>query len=202
MNDPALKLVMAAKAGDEHAWVELLAMFERAMQKYVNRAVYVGRDEDDAWSQCHEIIIRCVRTFDPRRRIKFCTLLFGSLARVPMGAMQRGPIHIPHSGYRTSPEHNRRAKRVLRMDACNSKVRRSIHERIGSASESYSDLPETVSAAVDRLPARDRRIIQLRMSGFKHKEIGQREGCTPQRIAQIEDRAHRTLREMLEGVAL
>ena len=202
MNDPALQFVLAAKAGDERAWRDLLAMFEPAMRKYVNRSVYVGRDEDDAWSLCHEILIRCVRTFDPRRRIRFCTLLFHGLSNVPLGAMQRGPIHVPASAYRTNPEHDRRAKRVLSLDARNSKARRSLHERIGRDGEAYSDLREVVQSAVSQLQDRDRRIVRMRLSGFSHKEIAELEGCTPQRSFQIESRAHRTLRELLAEAPL
>lgn len=197
MNDPALKIVRAARAGDESAWRELLEMFRLAMQKYVNQAVFVGRDEDDAWSRCHEIVLRCVRTFDENRRLKFGTLLFTALSHVPMEAMQRGPIHVPHSAYRTHPEYDRRAKQVRSLDARNPRTKRTMHDRLGRPDAGYSDLPEIVSAAVSRLKEIDRRVIRLRMSGFSHKEIGELEGFTQQRSFQIETRAHRALRELL-----
>lgn len=202
MNAEELSLIRSAKAGDDDAWRELLATFELALQKFVNQAVRFGRDEDDAWSRCHEVFVRCVRTFDETRGLKFSTLVFTALARVPAAAMQRGGIHVPVSAHRTHPAACRAARRSRSMDARSPRTRKSLHDCIGCDGQEYSDLPEIVSAAVDQLRDRDRTIVRLRMSGFSHKEIGALEDISQQRSFQIEARAHRQLRDMLEGVAL
>lgn len=202
MNTNELQLLRAAKAGDENAWRQLLHIFDFALKRFVNQSVRFGRDEDDAWSRCHEAFVRCVRAFDESKGLKFSTLLFTCLTNATAAAMRRGPIYLPVCAYKTDPDAYRAAVQVRSMDARNRKTGRTMHNRIGQAGESYSDLRERLAAALEQLPSRDRSVVTMRLQGLKYREIGDLQGTSSQRAAQIENRAHRTLRALLGEDAL
>jgi RNA polymerase sigma factor (sigma-70 family) len=77
-------------------------------------------------------------------------------------------------------------------------------EWLGHEDPEPDDSGELVREAIDRLPSRERLVIQARFyDGEMLHEIGQRLGVTTARVRQIETRAKKLLREMLEqkGVA-
>lgn len=94
------------------------------------------------------------------------------------------------TAYRTMIDHIRKNKRVDRMD--------EQHDVLQQSSNSYSDLKDVLSEALDRLPEMQKSVIMLRdYEGYDYKEIGEITGLSESQVKVYIFRGRQTLKTYL-----
>lgn len=199
MSDRALCHVIAAKRGDESGWIALLEMFQPAMQKMVNRAVRYGRDEDDAWSCCHEALVNCVRLFEVHRGTRFMTYLYTALEKVPFNAFRSGAYRVPDYAAKKDRAESFRASCARSLNAAD-KDGRTLMDAIGEWDKECSDDID-LQEHIGRMSKRDQTVLSLRLDGMRYADIARKLRRSQQSVQQQEQRAIRRLRKAM-GVEL
>lgn len=164
-------LILAAKAGDESAWRELLLRYRGFMARAVKMAIRKRRDRDDAWSWALEFLMRCVRKFDPQHpshsgfgHYLYRSLMFG----VPKESLVRGAIHVPVNGIRRNREDALAAKT---QSIYSPNIRRGVMEL--PAREPSDPRAELIDLDywISRLSYAEQEFVRRRLAGETHKQL-------------------------------
>lgn len=174
-----------ARQGHEDGWRWLLKRHEGAMQLAVNRAVYLGADEQDAWSHCHEALLRCVRCFDQGRGLKFVTYFWTALRNVHRRAFRGGAIARTHY----VAVRKGMSFREIDISCCDCAVE--------AVERPFADEVLLLRRQLELLPARERNILRRRMRGETLEAIGREVGLSKERVRQVQRLAIEKLREAL-----
>jgi RNA polymerase sigma factor (sigma-70 family) len=137
------------------------------------------REYDECWSVAVGCFIRCVRFFDPDRGYQFSSYATKSMK---WAVAESGRQHLPFSG-------------------CGELKIEPAAKRNADSAET-EDLRDCVREAIDRLPARQRQILAMRMGGNTLDQIAGVFGITRERDRQIVLHSRRLLREDLERSGL
>lgn len=77
-----------------------------------------------------------------------------------------------------------------------------VYQYQGEAVAATNEQARILSAALAKLADRDRLIIMLRMQEFPLETIGELLDLSRERVRQLEERAHETLRAVLSGMGI
>lgn len=177
-----LETIRRAQAGEPEAWEAILRKHSGAVYRWALQARRSGRDLDDAISIGQEILLRCVRLFDPDRGHRLVTLLWGSLRNGVPRAFRPGPIALP-AYYAGAPL------------VC-VQVDRPLADRLVQAKPAEVeglDLQELL----EQIPPRWAEALRRRLEGATWREIGEALGISHQGAQGLARKAVRDLRKMV-----
>lgn len=165
----------------------------------------------------HGEIIQCLRSLDSvsrsarlwRRRIATArTRISAAMCREATSEEVAEELGLPLKTYYRVHSKLNECRPVHLDDAAAMAAGDEMYERLESCGGSHEDpfrlverrdLMEKMGDAVQRLPERERRVVELHhREGLTLREIGRRLGLTEGRICQIYNKACMTLRQVLE----
>jgi RNA polymerase sigma-70 factor (ECF subfamily) len=173
-------LVERAKAGDQHAFGELVRRYRR---RILALALHLTGNESDAEDIAQEVFLKAYRALDSfEGRSQFFTWIYRMAVNRSLNARR------DRSRRRESTLEDPRIRRALAVDA------RGDPARAAELRQTYAHL----LAALDRLPAEMRTsVVLVVLQGLNHAETAVVQKCSPGTIAWRIHEARKRLRKSL-----
>jgi RNA polymerase sigma factor (sigma-70 family) len=190
-------LIARAQGGDQQATAQILDQHRLALWRIVNRISSRGETRDDLFQWAVVYFLQCLASFDPSRSSNFLAWYYNLVQNsVRHQAWSSGVIHLPRHARKTDAE---ACGAAFGIGPITYKNARYVEPAAGPAPDrlEHSELLQTLSAAIDRLPPELKEIIQLRLAGCTQPEIGLLKNLTKQRIQQLERRATALLASLM-----
>ena len=173
-------LVDRAKAGDQHAFSELVRRYRR---RILALALHLTGSESDAEDITQEVFLKAYRALDSfQGRSQFFTWVYRMTVNRSLNARR------DRKRRRESTLDDPRIRRAVAVDA------RGNPARAAELRQTYCRL----LAALDRLPAKMRTsVVLVVLQGFNHAEVAVIQGCSPGTVAWRIHEARKRLRKSL-----
>ncbi len=173
-------LVDRAKAGDQHAFSELVRRYRR---RILALALHLTGNESDAEDITQEVFLKAYRALGSfEGRSQFFTWIYRMAVNRSLNAKR------DRSRRRESTLDDPRIRRAVAVDACGDPA------RAAELRQTYRRL----LTALDRLPAKMRTsVVLVILQGFNHAEVAVIQKCSPGTVAWRIHEARKRLRKSL-----
>lgn len=208
------RLIEQAQAGDQDAMARLLRQHDRFIWKVAVRTRARGMDVEDLLQVGRMAMITAILKFNLSLGVKLTTFAYTIVCqRCQEAAFSQGVVRLPLCARAIDPEAANRAmgKRgeFISLDmprAAEDDQPSTWGERIPVDQDHVSEICDAeerlhLRAAVERLPERERVIVERRLAGETLRAIGDSDGVVKERIRQLEQRAWARLREWIASDA-
>lgn len=185
------------KTGDEESWRAIIRQFLPAIKRAATRSSRYDIHE----VRESELLLRLfysIRSFDPERGIRPVSYVYGMLGKPINHLRFVGPVNCPAAAWQTSPEdYERLLAPTVSLDTSETEVVIPVEDET-DRDAIREETVLRVRSAVNQLPERERQLIQSRMAGQTLAEVGEKLEISGERVRQVESRAKKRLRDILE----
>ncbi len=174
-NDNLEKLMQQALAGDQHAYAALLHETARLLRPFLAKRLRLADEVEDLTQEILISIHKARHTYDGNRPYK--------------------PWAYAIAKFRLLDHLRTHYADQLRHAVDFDELEESLHEPVTESGMSY----ESISAEVQKLPAKQATILQLmHQDGYTAKEVAEKTGMTESAVKVAAHRAYKVLRKRLE----